>query len=263
MLSFILSLFISTASAASCPSAVYGIPENNPTLQTVDICHTGYFTKYSYTKKDPALTIWSISKTTATGCLSRQGNFSHDPELENTPFVDANPSDYDKTGYDKGHIADAKDFEYDVKTERESFYMTNMTPQEPGLNRNGWKWFEAFSRVLAVEYNNVVIYSGPVFTNNDSILTDDVVIPEYFYKIVYIPSLNKAISILVPNKDISGSDILNYLVSVDEIQNKIGFNILLPSQYDKSTIETKQSLKSDINFKLLSAQTNQVCGIKN
>lgn len=237
-----------------CPSAPYGIPNDVNDIKTINICHTGYYTKYDIDEKDPAITVWTVDSNTAVGCGDRMGNFRQDPLAKDE---DAEPEIYNKSGFDKGHIADAKDFTYNDTLETQTFFMTNMTPQVPGLNRGGWKWLETATRYYALKYGKVVVYSGPIFNATDKKLDNEVDIPDYFWKIIYVPSINKALSIIVPNKKIEGEDILSYIVSVDKIEEMTKFDVPLPSSYNKNLIADKNEWSVD--FKDLQDKGNEVC----
>lgn len=248
-------IFFATALAATlsmCPASPYGLPSN--TNNSLQLCHPGYYTQYNTSKYDPEIVIWQITPDTAISCGERQGNFHQDTLADNK---DASPSDYVGSGYDKGHMADAADFTFDAKEEVDTFSMTNMTPQLPGLNRGGWKWLETMSRVYAIKYNKVVVFSGPVFGTDDGRLNNHIDVPKYFWKVIYIPSLNKALSILVPNDNIRGKDILNYIVSVNKIESEIGIKIPLPTNYDKTITEDKSNWIE--KFSILTNSTKQKC----
>lgn len=246
-----LSFLISTVMAAtlSCPVIPYGNPVNADT-NVLKLCHTGYYTEYSTSKLDPEITIWSVDKNTAISNNKRIGAFKRDPMAKG---LDASPSAYTESGYDKGHMADAADFTYNETLEKETFYMTNMTPQLPGLNRGGWKWLETATRYYALKYDQVYVYSGPIFGTDDSKISN-VTVPKYFWKIIYVPSINKSLSVVVPNKKIEGKDIMNYRVSVSDIEKYTNIKISLPSNYDKT--EKSDIGIWDVNFKELMDSKN-------
>jgi endonuclease G len=57
-----------------------------------------------------------------------------------------NEIDYEKSGYDRGHLAPAADMGFSKITMAESFYYSNMSPQVPGFNRGIWKQLEEQTR---------------------------------------------------------------------------------------------------------------------
>lgn len=68
--------------------------------------------------------------------VRRRDRFKSDPEVKIHPV---RPKDYAKSGYDKGHLAPAADMTYSLASMRNSFLMTNISPQIPGCNRGIWK----------------------------------------------------------------------------------------------------------------------------
>lgn len=251
MLNFILSLFVTTAFAQTCPAAPYGETQIQ-NYQTVSVCHTNYLTQYSETYHDPIVVNWVLTKEElANNCLKRS-TFETDPELNGN---DVSPYAYRNSGYDKGHLSPAEDNVFSQKTENESFYMSNMTPQIPQFNRNGWKWFEELERKYAYQYGKVVIWSGTIFENDNSF--NGVRVPTKFWKIIYIPSINKVISILAPNEPIKGDDILTFLSTPDEIEMKAGVIIPLPESVDKNQMGDDD----DINVSNSDIQKAKSCSI--
>lgn len=237
-LTTIFALAVASTPVSSCPATPYGVPTMVNQENMIQICHTGYYTDYSTTNKLPEVVGWTIDSKNVINCNSRRGKFTQDPEADGK---DAAPSTYTSSGFDRGHLADAEDFAYNRELQAQSFYMTNMTPQLPGLNRGGWKWLETASRYWAYEYGKVVVYDGVITKNSEVKLDNEVVVPTQFWKVVYIPSLNKAIAVVVPNVKISGKEILNYTTSVANIEEMASVNIPLPTNVDKTTVESGQN----------------------
>ena len=97
----------------------------------------------------------------------------------------ATPDDYANSGFDKGHLSPSEDNQISVANNRESFLMSNMSPQLHRFNNGKWKELETWVRDKAMEFDTIYVVSGPVFLNNlGTIGTDSVTIPGYFYKIV-------------------------------------------------------------------------------
>lgn len=243
LLSLIFAASVAASPVSSCPATPYGIPQMNDQESMINICHSGYFTDYSTKYKIPEVVGFNIQKKNVINCNARQGKFHQDPEADGQ---DVSPTEYNHSGYDRGHMADAEDFAYNRTLQYESFSMTNMTPQAPGLNRGGWKWLETASRYWAYEYGSVVVYDGVVMKGSTDYI-DQVLVPSSLWKVVYIPSINRAIAVVVPNEKISGKDILNYMTTVSNIEEMANVSIPLPSSYNKGTSEDKDfwSIKSE------------------
>lgn len=229
MFSYILSLFISAASAQTmCPAAPFG-PTDIKNYQTISVCHTNYLSQYNVKFHLPMSVNWVLTKDELNNCNVRKDSFSRDPLLNGE---DVSPRDYANSNYDKGHLSPAEDNLFSEKTAYESFYMSNMTPQVPEFNRDGWKWFEQLTREYAFQYGKVIVWDGPIL-DSDKMIKNEIMVPDYFWKIVYIPSINKTISILAPNAPIKGDNILNYLSTPSEIEIKAGITVPLPTNVNK------------------------------
>ena len=228
----ITALVLPSTALADCGSA---LPYGTPVIHgTTGICHQGYYTAYDTSAKVPRFVAWNLTSDHAQGCNGRSGQFARDPMLAGK---DVPPSAYSGSGYDKGHLADANDFNYDPSLESQSFYMTNMTPQSPGLNRGPWKWVEQASRNWAVDENSIEIYAGSVVSKEDKTISEyNVDVPQYFWKIIIDSSGKDSIAFLMPNKKFSSKMVPQTIVSISTIEQKTGINIPVPSGVDKNAI---------------------------
>jgi endonuclease G len=75
--------------------------------------------------------------------------------------------------------------------------MSNISPQAKWLNRKYWAKVERFARYLAVKYGKVEVVTGSC--GNKGKLKNNVGIPTYWYKIIYIPKINNYVAFLAPN----------------------------------------------------------------
>ena len=99
--------------------------------------------------------------------------------------------DYNKSGYDKGHLVPAEDMEYDKESMNNSFVWWNCVPQTPKLNRGNWRVEEEKWHDYANQDSLFIIVGACNFTNG---------IPKYCYKIVKSLSKKKVISITIYNQ---------------------------------------------------------------
>src|SRR5439155_24965152 len=105
-----------------------------------------------------------------------------DPRL--TDDESTNCSDYVKSGYDRGHIVTRGDMNRSPAVQANTFYLSNMTPQTPLLNRGLWRWLEELVRAYAVQYQEVYIFAGAVFQGDHSVPSGNVAVPTQLYKVV-------------------------------------------------------------------------------
>jgi len=111
----------------------------------------------------------------------------------------------------------------------ESFLLSNMTPQIPGFNRQGWRYLEADIRDWVNERGELYVVTGCMFDGDHPVIGNGVGVPTHFFKVVYDPINQDAIAFLVPHRDISKGDLPGFIVSVDEIEQRTGldFNRLI------------------------------------
>lgn len=136
------------------------------------------------------------------------------------PLGTATNADYYKSGYDKGHLAPAADMTWNKQAMKESFYLSNISPQLPDFNRGIWKKLEKHVREWAKIYDSIYVCTGPIFINTiKSIGANKVKVPTYFYKtvLIYNDTIKQAIGFILPNKK-SKEDIFNYAVSIDSVE---------------------------------------------
>ncbi len=153
----------------------------------------------------------------------------------------AKPSDYVKSGYDRGHLCPAGDMTQSVEAMSETFYMSNMSPQVPGFNRGIWKSLEEQVRKWGKE-EQIHVVTGPVFENEKGKIGESrVTIPGYYYKVIYSPVRKQMIAFVLPNEK-SNKKFTDHIVSVDSVENFTGidFFVHLPD-----TLENRLEAKSD------------------
>ena len=93
----------------------------------------------------------------------QRGEFvAHDPLIPGTDFS----VDYQKSVYDRGHLAPAAGMRYTMETMLQSFFYSNMSPQLPRFNRGVWKKLEEQVRKWAVEYDSLYIVTGPIISDS-------------------------------------------------------------------------------------------------
>lgn len=138
-------------------------------------------------------------------------------------------SDYKGSGYDRGHMAALATVDSSYNAMMESFLLSNMTPQLPDLNRQGWRYLEQNIREWTNERGELYVVTGVMFIGEHGIIGNGVHVPTHFYKIVFDPVGLDAIAFLVPHRAISKRELPGFIVSVDEVERRTGldFNNLL------------------------------------
>jgi endonuclease G len=192
------------------------LPTNNGEL----IKHKNYLLSYIEKYEGAEWTCYELTPYELVDSAKRKtGEFIQDTLVSTGS---ANHSDYTKSGYDRGHLSPAADFKFSVEAMNESFFMSNVLPQAPELNRMTWKSLENDVRTY-VEKHNVNLYiitGGIVFDKPYYIgIKNKIVVPIYFWKIIYDDTNNLIMVVVIPNnKDIS-VNYFNYTSTVDKVEH--------------------------------------------
>lgn len=194
----------------------------------------GYTLSYNADYKTPQWVAWELTKKETKGKEGRTDKFLPDPDVRGAK---AYTGDYTKSGYDRGHMAPAADMKWSRKAMEESFYMSNICPQNPNLNRGDWNDLEEKSRHWAKKYGVVYIACGPIYDNKrpKRIGNNKVAVPDAFYKVVLINDKKnpKAIGFIFPNKA-GHKPLKKYVVTVDSVEKRtnIDFFSALPDEIE-------------------------------
>jgi len=150
------------------------------------VINAGIYTSYfSYTLHQPLYVSYKLYK--GGGNCSRKNVIFKTGDLPNS----ASQKDYTSSGYDKGHLANSKDFAYDCQYQEKTFRFYNCVPQTPRLNRGVWKHYESALRDIS-QYDSILVICGSIF-GNKTIGPNKISIPSYCWKIAYSLSTKKLI----------------------------------------------------------------------
>jgi endonuclease G len=206
-----------------------------PSTQNTEhiICHTGYCLEYDYNYKLAKWVAYELTNTETQGTFARNDKFTPDPQITRNS---ASLGDYKKSGYDRGHLAPAADMKWSAEAMRESFYLSNMSPQDKSFNRGIWKKLEEQTRNWAIENKAVYITTGPILEKGlPTIGPNQIPVPKAFYKVIldYSQPDIKAIGFIIPNQG-SSLPLSNFALSIDAIekQTHIDFFSKVPDEIE-------------------------------
>lgn len=207
------------------------------------ITHTGFALTYIEKHEQASWVAYELTKEETISRFERTDKFLKDPKVSTGTATD---KDYAKSGYDRGHLAPAADMGWSSVTMEESFYYSNMSPQEPGFNRGIWKRLEDLMRSWAVQNEAIHIATGPVLQDGlRTIGPNGVSIPNYYYKVIldYRAPDIKGIGFIMRNMSSSGA-LQSYAVSIDSVENFVGIDFFpgLPDDQEE-LIEKNLCLK--------------------
>jgi endonuclease G len=133
-----------------------------------------YTSYYSYSVKSPLYVVYYLYKG-GGDCSRKQLSFTKE-------YRSASNKDYAKSGYDRGHLANAEDFAFDCTMEKCTFSYYNCIPQHQKLNRGSWKSWETTIRKES-QRDRLKIYTGAIYGKQT--IGSGVGVPDYCWKIVY------------------------------------------------------------------------------
>ncbi len=183
----------------------------------------GYTLSYNESHEQASWVAYELTSSEVRGTISRTDDFRQDPSVTTGS---ASLADYLGSGLDRGHLAPAADMKWSRKVMSESFYMSNMSPQEPGFNRGIWKKLEGKVRDWAIINGSVYVATGGILTGGlQHIGPNNVSVPKFYYKVVldYTEPGLKGIGFILPNKK-SDRDLASYAVSIDEVEERTGID---------------------------------------
>lgn len=214
-----------TASTQSSPAPQgLELPTYSPDEDIVG--HLGYTASYNHTTLCPDWVAWELTAEEADGLNDGQFSFSRDPDVA---FPKASREDYSHSGWDKGHMAPRADMRWSCQALEESYYFTNICPQDHTMNSQAWRKIEELTRRLAQRHGQVWIVCGPIFDTVQAPTTIGearVWVPTAFYKALAISTADgyQTVGFVVENTPQDGSP-RRYAVSVDSVEALVGRNL--------------------------------------
>jgi endonuclease G len=204
------------------------------------VIRRGYVLEHSSVDKIPLWVCESVSADQLRGHLARSNRFNADPDLHGPK---AYPKDYAGSGYDRGHQAPAGNQTVDPELKDQTFYMSNMAPQRPSLNRGIWEVLEDKTRAWVFRYGHAYEWTGPIRCDpvlprppdakvdcqRQTIGEHEVAVPLYFYKIILVQDQStwKAIAFVLPNTEFKRPyDLKSYIASIECIETLTGIEFM-------------------------------------
>ena len=211
------------------------------------IQHEGYTVSYN---ADYRIANWVAyvltDKEARSDKAERQNKFVVDPLVKG---ASATNEDYTRTGYDRGHLAPAGDMKWSEKAMRESFYLSNITPQKPGLNRGIWKELEEQIRLWARENGAVLIATGPVIPDEElnRLGKNRVGVPRQFYKVLCMVVNNQleGVGFLFENRDYGTTPLRQMMVPIDRVEQVTGIDFF-PALPDDEERQMEATVHTDL-----------------
>ena len=112
------------------------------------------------------------------------------------------PSDYVNSGYDKGHLVPSRSMRFTASAAQQTFFMSNIAPQLPVINRGVWKSVESDTRKWAQLRGKLAVVVGCIHSlEHPRCVKGKVAIPTSFYMAITHCRTGNCIGFHIPNTE--------------------------------------------------------------
>ncbi len=186
-----------------------------------------YTTSYNKQRRTPNWVAWTLTKEHTRGNLLRDNErFEEDTDVAEPR---ATWQDYYNSRYDRGHMCPAGDNKWDEEAMSQSFLMTNICPQNHGLNKDDWNDLEMQCRTWARRFGEVTIICGPLYESDEQPRTigrNHVQVPTGFFKVVYRAKPEPQAVAFIFNNNGRSQPWKKQACTVDEAEKRSGIDFL-------------------------------------
>jgi len=221
---FLFSPFALSLPMEDCAEYMeYGLPSNDGKR----LCRTGYLLARNPEFKTPIWMIERHTKERAFAKMPRWNKFRLDLGFEEGEMAEL--PDGKGSGCDRGYVAPSADFDWSGEVMDERVLLSNMIPQNGLSNKQIRDNLENHVRNWAAKRGEVIIYTGPVYGNDQAGKTigkKAVDVPDKLYKVVYDPQRQEAIAFILPKEAIPTKDLPKYIVPISDIEYITGLDFL-------------------------------------
>jgi len=214
------------------------LPFGRPDTGEILLCRTGYAAGFDCDARSALWVAYEVTPAIHNSAnVPRSDDFRADPELPTACRKEL----HDFGGrYDRGHLVSSATLDANHQMNSETFLLSNMSPQLPKFNRAIWKGLENRERKWSNQRGRVYVITGPVFASRQR--NGRVRVPSHFYKIIFDPAKNEAISFLLPHKALYTAQLPRYRVSIDVIEEASGMNFFAELEH-----EIEVTLEKDVS----------------
>lgn len=200
------------------------------------LVYSGFVVKYNTEYLIPDWVAYELTAEEVNGEVPRASGFSMDLSYEGKQAM---REDYSYSGWDKGHMAPSADMKWSQNAMYESFYLTNICPQNHDLNGRDWHALENRVRSWALKYGRVWVVCGPIVKEKQygTIGDQNVMVPDALFKAVLRQDGDdsyQAIAFVFKN-DSSRQPLKDVMISVDVLETIIGYD-LFPNLDDNTEV---------------------------
>ncbi len=205
---------------------------------------TSYFSKSQHI---PVLVIYSLTPD-MFNCIKMKGEsavkLDTDPQLADATDL---KTDYSNSQFEDAQMMAPEENTCDKDAYTESYYFTNVMPMPKHLYKDEWEKLHAKEILKAKKFKKVKVFAGTVGRNWVIGANNNVVVPEWCWKVIYIPSTDEYLCYEFHNIEPSSPDynphnskdnLANHKVDINTIESLAGVhfvNGVISASYVTST----------------------------
>ncbi|RYF64935.1 MAG: DNA/RNA non-specific endonuclease, partial [Cytophagaceae bacterium] len=193
------------------------------------------------------------------GDAARTKTFRPDPDLP-AGYSTIRSSDYERTGFDRGHICPSEDRDSNPTDNAATFVLSNVVPQAPKFNRETWKYLEEYARKLVDNGSEVYLVAGTGGSGGTgeqgeakTIADGKITVPAAMWKVLLVlpngtDDLNRigpntqVIAVYIPNQQSAAERKWeSYRLSVNELEQRTGLRFFTNLPTDLQAVLKKQT----------------------
>lgn len=157
--------------------------------------------------------------------------YPQDPDIPEAYRWETDP--YWRSGYDHGHICPSADRLYSAEANKQTFYLSNMSPQLNGFNAGVWETMESQLRKWITLKSSVsdtlYVCKGGTIDSDDQILTtlsSGLIVPKYFFCALLMKNSEgyKALGFWFEHKVDKSTNLSSYVVNIDRLEELTGLD---------------------------------------
>lgn len=195
----------------------------------------GYVLAYDGKTRHASWVYEELTANNLEGATERADfDFEEDPLIP--PSLRANKSDYKGSGFDRGHLRPAANARSSPQAMKDTFYLSNISPQHPQLNRKFWLKLEKHVREMAQRHDKIYVITGPLFlpeTASDGkkyvryqvIGENNVAVPTHYFKVIHGKKerANITEAYIIPNRPIENNlPLSTFAVTLEKVEKAAG-----------------------------------------
>ncbi|HLT50361.1 MAG TPA: DNA/RNA non-specific endonuclease [Arenibacter sp.] len=185
--------------------------------------HAHYMLSYHEGYEQAEWVAYQLDRSHLTYDDRKRPYFIEDPKVGTKS---ADWRNYRGSGYDRGHLCPAGDRRFSEYAYNETFYTSNISPQDKDFNAGIWNRLEQRVRSWAKKEGPLTIVTAGILEKGlPTIGEEEVGVPKYFYKIVVKGTGDrmKMIAFLFPHREDGGS-LKKFVVPVDRLEELTGID---------------------------------------